>query len=460
MFIDESLVEPIDGLMVIDTPDIDSDNINNKKLAREAVKISDIVVYVTDPEKMKYKCNFDFLKEWSGQKLWYFVVNKSDEFNSEEERSNLKSQFIEFLKSTFNKKIGDSKATCDFSKYIFFFNLREKENDQEFLAFKNLLLENKNRECTEAVHDKEKFNAFVRLSDSNNGKTIFNKLQEQIEELTKVNDQLKDKYNERLNEFISDVHVSEEIKNSYIHHFCNTICGKSTFAMSPFFNVVKILYRNKNEEDLNRRLNDGIISDYKIQKCYSVERDILNDKGFNIELLQKSEKALVNFSQNKIDIADLAIKEANLTWNFYLFKIKKWDFYLFLANLAPVIFFSLMLYHSIADWITGNWLPTNFFVHGFVIILLSAIIGFSILWSKITNANIDVLISQPSHNNNEMKEEVKEPEKIKFGHFPLIDAAIARLTEINRKLKDICDNAKEWHDKTHIPENYGLEVGK
>ena len=145
MFIDESLVEPIDGLMVIDTPDIDSDNINNKKLAREAVKISDIVVYVTDPEKMKNKCNFNYLKKWSGKKLWYFIVNKSDKFNSEEERTEFKTQFIELLKSTFNKELDDRKATCDFSKYIFFFNLREKENDQEFLAFKNLLLENKNK---------------------------------------------------------------------------------------------------------------------------------------------------------------------------------------------------------------------------------------------------------------------------------------------------------------------------
>ncbi len=463
IFIDE--IFSIDGLMIIDTPDTDSDNLYNKKLASEAVNVSDIVVYVTDPEKMKNKCNFNYLKKWSGKKLWYFIVNKSDKFNSEEERTEFKTQFIELLKSTFNKELDDRKATCDFSKYIFFFNGREKNKDEEFLTFKNMLLKNKTRENTEAVHDKEKLNAFVRLSDSNNGNTIINQLQEQIDELTKINNQLDEKYDERLNEFTNDVHVSEEIKNSYIHHFCNAICGKSTFAMSPFFNVVKFLYRNKTEDDLNKRLNDGIISDYKIQKCYSNEKDILNDKGFNIGLLQQSEKALVNISQNKIDIADLAIKEANLTWNFYLFKIKKWDFYLFLANLAPVIFFSLMLYHSLADWITGNWLPTNFFVHGFVIIILSAIIGFSILWSKITNANIDALISQHSHNNNElkkieMKEEVKELEKIKFGHFPLMNAAIARLTEINRKLKDICNNAKEWHDKTHIPENYGLEVGK
>ena len=103
--------------------------------------------------------------------------------------------------------------------------------------------------------------------------------------------------------------------------------------MSPFFNVVKFLYRNKTEDDLNKRLNDGIISDYKIQKCYSNEKDTLNDKGFNIRLLQQSEKALVNISQNKIDIADLAIKEANLTWNFYLFKIKKLGFYPSIENI-------------------------------------------------------------------------------------------------------------------------------
>ena len=109
-----------------------------------------------------------------------------------------------------------------------------------------------------------------------------------------------------------------------------------------------------------------------------------------------------------------------------------------------------MLYHSVCDWISGNWLPTNFFVHGFVLIVLSAIIGFSILWSEISKIKIENLISFKGFNKEEQDQK----------HFPIINAAIARLTEINLRLKDLCDNAKEWRDKTHIPENYGLEVGK
>ncbi len=121
-----------------------------------------------------------------------------------------------------------------------------------------------------------------------------------------------------------------------------------------------------------------------------------------------------------------------------------------MANLAPVIFFCLLLYHSVADWVTGNWLPTNFFVHGFVLIILSAIIGFSILWSEISKINVDSLLSQISPNKEGQKQQ----------HFPLMNTAIARLTEINLRLKDLCDNAREWRDKTNIPENYGLEIGK
>ena len=108
------------------------------------------------------------------------------------------------------------------------------------------------------------------------------------------------------------------------------------------------------------------------------------------------------------------------------------------------------MYHSVSDWITGNWLPTNFFVHGFVLIILSAIIGFSVLWSEISKLNIETLLSQINPNKDE---DIQQ-------HFLLIDAAINRLTEINIRLKDLCDNAREWRDKTNIPENYGLEIGK
>ena len=424
-----------DGLMLIDTPDIDSDNINNKRLASEAVKASDIVVYVTTPNKKRDFSVLDFLKKWSGKKLWYFVVNKAEQFNSEKEEEDCKKEFTELLKTTFGKTTGD------FSKYIFFFHGREKNKDPEFIRFQKLLLEDKTTESTEAVHDKEKLNAFVRLLDSNNGKTITNQIEEQITELAAKNAQLEERYNNRINDFSKDIHVEEEIKNSYIHHFCNAICGKLTFVMAPFFAITKFLYRNKNEEDLNKRLNEGIITDYQIQKCYSDEKEVLQKAGFNTNLLEKSENALTIISQNKIDIAEIAIKEA---------KSFKWDFKIFLANLAPVIFFCLLLYHSVSDWVTGNWLPTNFFVHGFVLIILSAIIGFSILWSEISKINVDSLLSQISPNKEGQNQR----------HFPLMNTAIARLNEINLRLKDLCDNAKEWRDKTNIPENYGLEVGK
>lgn len=423
-----------DGLMVIDTPDIDTDNISNKRMASEAVKASDIVVYVTTPDKMRDFSVLDFLKKWSGKKLWYFVVNKAELFEPEKEAER-KTEFTELLKSKFGK------ITGDFSKYIYFFHGREKNADPEFLRFQKSLLEDKTTESTEAVHDKEKLNAFARISDSNNGNTISSQIEKKIAELTVCNAQLEERYANRLNEFTNDTHVSEEIKNSYIHHFSNAMCGKMTFAMAPFFATIKFLYRNKNEEDLNKRLNEGIITDYQIQKCYSDEKEVLAKNGFNIESLQKEENALTIVSQNKVDIAEIAINEANSF---------KWDFKLVLANAAPMIFFCLLLYHSIHDWITGNWLPTNFFVHGCVIIVLSAIIGFSVLWSGISKIKAESLTPQKSSEKDETPQT----------HFPLINTAIARLTEINIRLKNLCDNAREWRDKTSIPENYGLEIGK
>ena len=439
-FTDESYSRK--GLMVIDTPDIDSDDNNNEELAKEAVKVSDIIVYVADPDKMKDFKISEFLKSWFQKKLWYFVVNKVENYDPYENKATCKEVFINLLTPIFLGK------NDDISKYVFCFSARKKDEDKEFLRFKNQLFKDKTTEGIEAVHDNIKLNAFLRLTDSDNGTTINSKIEELVNELIDKRDKLEEIYINRFKDFIKDKHVSEEIKSSFIHHFFNVLCGKMTLAMAPFFAIIKIFYKNKSEDDLNQHLNEKLLKDYQIQKCYSDEKDVLKDKGFNIDLLQNSEKALVNISQNKVDIAEFAINEANYNWDFKLFKLNKWDFKLFLANLAPVLFFAVMLYHSVVDWLTGNWLPTNFFVHGFVLIILSSIIGFSIIWSEISKINVETLITQIRSNKDEDKQT----------HFLLTETAIARLNEVKSKLEDLCNKANERLEKTKIPDHYGFEV--
>ncbi|MCB2185223.1 MAG: GTPase domain-containing protein [Deltaproteobacteria bacterium] len=77
---------PQEGLALVDTPDLDSLELANREVARQAIALADIVVYVTDPDKVS---NLDLLTEvrdWSEKKRWLFVMNKADTLPGAAER--------------------------------------------------------------------------------------------------------------------------------------------------------------------------------------------------------------------------------------------------------------------------------------------------------------------------------------------------------------------------------------
>jgi energy-coupling factor transporter ATP-binding protein EcfA2 len=68
----------VPGLILVDTPDIDSVEAQHLDTARTVLEWADIVLYVTSPDK---RANEDVLREmraWSGRKRWFFALNKAD----------------------------------------------------------------------------------------------------------------------------------------------------------------------------------------------------------------------------------------------------------------------------------------------------------------------------------------------------------------------------------------------
>lgn len=67
-----------DGLVVIDTPDINGIMEENHEVARKVVDMADIVIFVTSPDRVG---DFDIhaeIREWATKKRWFFVLNKVD----------------------------------------------------------------------------------------------------------------------------------------------------------------------------------------------------------------------------------------------------------------------------------------------------------------------------------------------------------------------------------------------
>ena len=87
---------PESGLAVIDSPDMDTIDADNRACARALTERADIVVYVTIPDK---RANFSIaqeVREWARRKRWFFVLNKIDTVPAEEKT--VRDDFVRRLK--------------------------------------------------------------------------------------------------------------------------------------------------------------------------------------------------------------------------------------------------------------------------------------------------------------------------------------------------------------------------
>lgn len=74
----EVIEAPLSGIALVDCPDIDSVDRENREKTRRILAVADVVVFVTDPVK---RANFEIHTEvlvWSERKRWYFVMTKAD----------------------------------------------------------------------------------------------------------------------------------------------------------------------------------------------------------------------------------------------------------------------------------------------------------------------------------------------------------------------------------------------
>lgn len=71
------------GVVLCDTPDVDSLLLEHWQTTRALIERCDIVVYVTDPDR---RASFRITEEiyaWAQQKRWFFVLNKMDLYSAE-----------------------------------------------------------------------------------------------------------------------------------------------------------------------------------------------------------------------------------------------------------------------------------------------------------------------------------------------------------------------------------------
>lgn len=124
----------LDGVVLVDCPDIDSIDQANHEKTRQILGLADVVVFVTDPAK---RANFEIhaeVKDWSERKRWYFVMTKLDQYPNE--ASAIRDDFI--------KRITELGFEVD-RKTSFFVSCLEPGR-AEFLELRQTLLGTRSKE--------------------------------------------------------------------------------------------------------------------------------------------------------------------------------------------------------------------------------------------------------------------------------------------------------------------------
>lgn len=87
----------IEGVVVVDTPDLDSVERENRAIARKVIESSDVIVYVTIPDRISDFAIHDEVRSWARRKRWFFVLNKVDlyEASADEVRDGLDERLRE-----------------------------------------------------------------------------------------------------------------------------------------------------------------------------------------------------------------------------------------------------------------------------------------------------------------------------------------------------------------------------
>lgn len=351
----------LEGAVLVDSPDIDSIQEENLSLTKKLIEMSDLLIYVTTPDK---RSNFDInqtLLDWASRKRWLFVMNKIDTAQDTSQ---------ETLKKDFCSKIEDLGFKNPETN-TFLFSARE-ENSFEFNRFKNLIFSNRNFTQNSLIKEAACLRSFqFALSESPTLSKISQALQQTLDLSSKLDLRLKEAQKNVLKENELDK-LADVARSSEVFH---QIANRRTLFMFPYIMIANYMKSGVSAGDLaysfTRRLKESI----SYNSCIKDEIRVIEDLSLRVAqtrvpTTQLNEAFPVQELRNNItESARMVANSKTIT------------LYLFLANMLPFFILSQALFRAFSSWITGVWLPSDFFLHATMLVAGSTIPGY-LLFSK------------------------------------------------------------------------------
>lgn len=345
--------------VLIDTPDLDTINTDNVRLAKKSLEISDIIIFVTSPDKRSDFAIQQNILEWGNRKRWFFVMNKIDQV-ADVSAETLKNDFFNRIKAT-----GFSPD----DSFVFLLSAREPDS-KEFNRFRDTLSAAHPIKLSQTLHEEACFRGILHAITT----------ESEIYELNQLLMSMKNFHN-RLRQQLLEAHQSvlesEKFRqlSSYLlmQRVFASVSGNRTLFLTPYFFLMNFF-----------RENDALSPSKGLLKSIFTEHPGLKNP-FKDETRFLQENALLPFSNippypvstnhddaiiNQVESAALEAQQRRTT-----------AFYIFIGNLLPVVILIQALYRAIASWLTGTWLPADFFIHAGFLIIGSTLPGYLLLSS-------------------------------------------------------------------------------
>lgn len=422
-FIDVSLP----GIILIDTPDLDTIHADNARIAKETVSAADIIVCVTTPDKRSDFIVNQSVIEWASRKRWFFAMNKADTADVSAEQ--LRKDFITRL-----AKLGFE----DCNDATFVFSATDKDS-REFKNFRESII------STRSLHSNHllKQEACLRqLIHAFNNEQLTDRLLKLLMDLKNNREIIKNRLLQTEKNIAGSETIYRAAQQAFLTWAYLAASKKRSYFLFPYLMVNRWLADGKEIGFLEKEVEQAYRNNSELKNHFIDERRSLEDKGLMLLDDEHEPDLFYYFRDAGSDISHQIRQIAEQATNSKLF-----GFYVLLANLPPLIVLLQVLYHSISSWFSATWLPTDFFVHALFMILAATIPGYLLVSKGLARISKQVTPDAPKRKIT----------------LKLLDARIEQLENILQLSSQVYSNAENELQKvkTSLPEkSYGISADR
>ncbi len=412
------------GAVLIDTPDLDTIDGNNARLAQETIALSDIIICVTTPDK---RANFSIhrnIVEWASRKRWFFVINKTDTAGDVP---------IDRLKS----ELAGRLATLGFAvspAALFAFSARES-NSSEFNRFREVVFSQRTLAQSHILRDESETRRILHAISCENTDIH---LRDLFQQLCSFRDNLKERINRCYEETITSPAITGMAQDALRTSIYRELSGNASCFLFPYFAIINWLAPGVSAELTESTARQAVAGNLTLANCYLSERMFLEDNCLPTAGSRKVE--IASSQDNHGDLFLQIVREAQIQSETALMR-----FYLVVGNILPLLVMIQTLYRSVASWANGVWLPTDFFIHAVFLLFVSTVPGYLLTARALTRITSGFVL-KPAQQAAELQD---------------IEENIAAIDKVRQELTALEKNAGQHLEmlQRQLPENtYGIST--